>query len=858
MKRDDPPPAPADPFAWPTRRPKLTLILAAVVALVGFMLVRTIDMDGSLESMLPEHDSSSAAMSRVAESFDLANDVTLLVQAPDDQADPETELIAFAQRFESAFASSGLEAQSRCRVRWVWPGDGEAWTREVLLPNLVLYLDKEQQQALRQRLSPAGMAERFDKNERLAASPGLAGSAMSSLLEDPLGLAEFVSASYAGASGAGGGRPGSAMLSDDGRSLLIRVEPVAPTYDSTQANAVTDAVRRAVEQARPGDLRVGVGGGLAIASAAERSIRGDMIISSVGTIVLLQVLFLATYRRLALFPIAFVPAAVGVLVGFALFALTGRALSPPTAVLGALLAGLGIDYAIHYLAHAGGGDPLHAVSRRMSRPLGIACVTSILAFLTLIVSDVAALRDFATVAAVGLSATLITTLFLLPALLALLARFRRQPSGAIATPRWRIDRLVHTSVRHRRGAVVVSLLLAFAALGVLRLHPDGPVAYDSELSNMHPQPNAALQTQRRIADAFPGQGETLVLFITAPTESALIERAARSAERLRADADGSSIVAGVFGVDTLIPTAQQKAQRRAFAQTFDVERVQADFDRAAEDSLFDPEAFAGYRKTLAGILRPGQGPTLADLRGYPGLASGLLPSDAAAKDDDAPYTAISFLSVADPPKTRAERGRMIGELRSALTDVDCVTLTGFTVVGHDIETQVRGELPLLLMIAGGAVVLWLVGCYRDARDVAFALLPVVLGLLMTFALMRLMGIGLNLLNMVALPLLIGLGVDDGVLMVSIARNARRESAPRDRLIEQLSSSAQAVTMTSLTTALAFGSLTLTAVPAIRALGAVMAVGIVACWAVSLGLLAPLLVHGARAARDGTDERESAR
>ena len=746
-----------------------------------------------------------------------------------------------ATRFEAAITSGQRPGDPQCQVSWAWPSGGEAWMREVVSPNLLLFLEAPQREALRQRLSPQGMAEQFRKNERVAGTPGLAGSAMAPMLEDPLGLHELVAESYARVSDAGAGRPGRPMLSPDGRSLLIQVTPTDPTHDSDEANAVVDSVQRAIEQAKPGELEVSVGGGLAIASAAQRSIRGDMIASSIGTVILLQVLFLAFYRRLVLFPIAFLPALVGVLVGFGCFALTGRTLSPPTAVLGALLAGLGIDYAIHYLAHAGDGDALPLVSRKLSGPLSIACVTSVIAFLTLIASDVAALRDFATIGAIGLVATLAASLFFLPALLTLLSRRSPDRPNTIAEPRWRTAELIHATVRRRRMSMAVLLTAAGLAGLVLALYPGGPIAYDSELGNMHPQHNAPLQAQRDIARAFPAHGETLLIYITAPTEQALVQRADQCSKRLKTDPRTSSIVAGKLGIDTLIPSPEEQAERRAFAQSIDVQRVQADFDQAVDQSIFNPAAFASYREALGRLLRPGEGPTLAQLRDYPDLTAGLLPRATDSVDASADrYQAVSLVSLRSIPQTRAARGDVIDAVRGALGDEPGVTLTGLTVVGHDIETQVRRELPLLLAIAGAAVVVWLGLCYRGPRDLVLALLPVTLGLLVTFAMMRLAGIGLNLLNLVALPLLIGLGVDDGVFLVSIARDCRRRGADRTELIHHLASSAQAVTLTSATTALAFGSLVLTAVPAIRGLGIVMAGGIVACWAITVGLLAPLI------------------
>lgn len=838
---------------WPTRYPWPVLLVTLVCVLASILLIRTIDTDGSLESMLPQHDSSSAALSAIAESFGLADNATVLVQSPADQPANPPDLIEFAERFALAFDSTRLPSDPPCRVRSTWPGEAQAWTRQVVAPNLLLYLDKSARETLKYRLTSKGMAERFAQAERTAAAPGIAGSAMSSLLEDPLGLTELVTSSYEGWSDAGVGKPGSPMLSSDGRSLMIQVSPIDPTGEIDQANAVVAAVHRAIERAESNNLGVSVGGGLAIADAAERSIRRDMIISSIGTMILLQLLFLATFRKLLLFPVALMPAVVGALVGFGVFALTGRSLSPPTAVLGALLAGMGIDYAIHYLAHTTAGEPLPQVNRRLSRPLIIACVTSVIAMLTLIASDVSALRDFATIGAVGLAATLVASLMLLPALLKVLAPGTSDRSTTFASTRWAADGLIPLVIKRPKIAYLFAGLTACAAVLVLALHPGGPIHFDRDLGNMHPQPNAPLQTQQAIAEAFEGQGETLMLYLTADREEALVSQAARCRELLRTDPQTSLFVAGSFGIDMLVPSKQQLKTSHAFAETIDATHAQATFDEAVNNSIFNPEAFADYRKALGDLLRPGDGPTLSTLSAYPELSAGLLPRDATSTDLSAAeeYEAVSFVSVSHTMQTRQQRAEVIDAIRRALTDVPGVTLTGLTVVGHDVETQVRYELPRLLGIAGLAAFLWIGLCYRSVRDLMLAFLPVILGLIVTFAVMRATGIGLNLLNLVALPLLIGLGIDDGVFMVSIARECRRRKQSRVELFNQLASSAQAITLTTITTTLAFGSLTLTAVPAMQALGVVMAIGMVACWAVTVGLLAPLLIHRAAPIQDAT-------
>lgn len=861
---DDTSPTPTDDHGWfalPVRRPVHTLAAALAVVVLAAMLIRTMPTDGSLAALLPAHDSSSAALAAIGEDFSAAEQATLLVSLPEQPCDGGMngdDMAAFAQRFERSLMD---DAESHRLIRAVthrWPDDAEPFVRDVVAPNLVLYLDERGQAELRHRLSPSGMAEQMRMNEQAAAAPGVAGSSLAPLLQDPLRLRELVQGVFADLS-TNPGRPGSPMLSADRRSLMIQVTPAASTTQGSDAGATMALIRRAIDDAGPGDLDVSVTGGVAIADAAERSIRGDMIASSIGTVILLQLLFLATYRRLLLFPLAFLPAAAGVVVGFGVFALTGRAISPPTAVLGALLAGLGIDYAIHYLAHAHEHPALAHNSRRLAPPLVMAAVTSVIAFGTVGLSDVTALRDFALIGAVGLSATLLATLTLLPALLTLMRRRRSSiqsdPQAMVDQPRWRLDRLLHTTIQYRKACLAACCIGVLAGVAVLALTPDGPVRFDSDLNAMHPQPNPPLDTQQRLARAFPGQADALLLYITAGNEAQLLERAATSSQQLRQAQAVQPYLASVVSIDRLLPSPAERESRRDFAATFDAARVLADFDAAVEQSAFNPEAFADYRVYLSSLLNPGSGPDLATLRRYPAFADALLPSDMQAGRDE-PLQAISIVSLTHPLDDRYDRDAAISAMRASLGDVPGITLTGMPVVGHDIERAVKRDLSRLLVIASVVVTLWLLLCFRSLRDTASALLPVTSGLVVLFAIMLLTGTGLNLINLIALPLLAGLGVDDGVFLVSIARDARRRGLDRAGLITALASSAQAVTLTSATTALAFGSLVLTGVPAIRSLGIVMAVGIGACLLLSLVALAPLLVmlhpdHPTRAVKGAT-------
>ena len=110
---------------------------------------------------------------------------------------------------------------------------------------------------------------------------------------------------------------------------------------------------------------------------------------------------------------------------------------------------------------------------------------------------------------------------------------------------------------------------------------------------------------------------------------------------------------------------------------------------------------------------------------------------------------------------------------------------------------------------------------------------VIFGLLMLFGLMGLLNIPLNPANMIVLPLILGIGIDDGVHVV----HDFRRQAGRYRLS---SSTATAVLITSLTTMVGFGSLMTAHHQGLQSLGRVLTIGVICCLLSSVVILPALL------------------
>jgi predicted RND superfamily exporter protein len=131
-----------------------------------------------------------------------------------------------------------------------------------------------------------------------------------------------------------------------------------------------------------------------------------------------------------------------------------------------------------------------------------------------------------------------------------------------------------------------------------------------------------------------------------------------------------------------------------------------------------------------------------------------------------------------------------------------------------------------------------------------ALVPVALGMLQLFGLMSWLGIPLNPANMIVLPLILGIGLDDGVHVLHDFRLcAGRYCLSR--------STATAILLTSLTTMVGFGSMMIADHRGLQSLGRVLTIGVLCCLISSVILLPALLCWFTRNRPDSSKSRSGA-
>ena len=126
---------------------------------------------------------------------------------------------------------------------------------------------------------------------------------------------------------------------------------------------------------------------------------------------------------------------------------------------------------------------------------------------------------------------------------------------------------------------------------------------------------------------------------------------------------------------------------------------------------------------------------------------------------------------------------------------------------------------------------------RHKRDALLVMGPLLLAGALTVAAMVALGIPFNFANVIALPLLLGIGVDNGIHMV---RRARGAAGPGGVLA---TSTARAVLTSALTTICGFGSLVFSTHPGMASMGAVLSIGLAATLACTLVVLPAIMAPG---------------
>ncbi|MEE9167968.1 MAG: MMPL family transporter [Candidatus Neomarinimicrobiota bacterium] len=149
------------------------------------------------------------------------------------------------------------------------------------------------------------------------------------------------------------------------------------------------------------------------------------------------------------------------------------------------------------------------------------------------------------------------------------------------------------------------------------------------------------------------------------------------------------------------------------------------------------------------------------------------------------------------------------------------------IIGRD------GRNAAMLTLIVVFLLLWI--DFRHPGHALMAMIPLGAGMIWMVGVMQLVGDQLDVMNVMAIPMILGIGIDDGV---HIVHRWKREGVNSERTV--FASTGKAILLTSLTTMLAFGSLVFSIWRGYGSLGIALLIGVGTCFLTTVIILPGIL------------------
>lgn len=726
----------------------------------------------------------------------------------------------------------------------------DAVRRQFLAPHRFALLGDAELDELARRLAPDAIRERVHGLRRALAMPMSVG-ARRWLVDDPLGLDALVGTSIERGYADPLFRPtGEYFASADGREQLMIVRPVASAFDTIFAERLMNGVRAAEQSLLDGPYRgkarVGHTGSYAYALADKRVIQGDLQLYFVFAPLAVLAIFHLGLRTLRILPFVSYPLLVSTAVTFALSLFLYGSLNMVSVAFAGIFYGLGIDSSIYFYALLREKTreralldeaAIRGAVRETLREIGLAnvlaSVTTAVAFCAVGFSHFTGVAELGQMTAVAMLLNVIATFVLLPAMV-----FTWGPSAVpLGEPVGSVlaERVGRASVwLHRRRSSVLAatiLLLLACAAGLPR------VRLDTDFTHLRPSGGEAAQVEETIAREFGRVDAQGIVIARAPLADHALEIAERVAAVLE-DERKAGRVRSYSTLTALFPSHATAERRLARVRALPFAEAARALRAALAAERFDVTAF----EPALARLTPEAGAAPDVTRQEEGPLAGLVEQHLRARRDE---TAIATYFLPAPGVPLAE---VAARLERALEPAP-VTVVGRELVEHEfarlLESEVAGFVGIALLLNLGVL---LAAEWSLRRSLAL-LTPTLVALLVYLGVIGCAGVAIDPINLIVLPLLIGLGVDDCVYLVAHARHGGGLERGVARGIIALSLAVG-------TTLAGFGSLGLSRFPALGHLGSLAAFGLSLCLLATIVLVPALAWPVVAPSEDGEEPRGS--
>ena len=648
-------------------------------------------------------------------------------------------------------------------------------------------------------------------------------------------------------------------LTDSDRRAFIEFKPILDFNALEPGKDATDAIRQAASDLKlAGDYgaRVRLTGPVPIANEEFATVQDGAIVNGIGTVLVVLIILWMALHSAKIISAVFLNLFIGLSITTAAGLWMVGSLNLLSIAFAVLFVGLGVDFGIQfsvrYRSERFKDDDLRLAlqkaAERSAVPLSLAAMATAAGFLSFLPTDYKGISELGKIAGVGMLVAFTTSITVLPALLKLLnPPGESEPVGyAFLAP---VDYFLE---KHRVIIIAGTLLVALAGLPLLYF-----LRFDFNPINLR-NPNVELIATFLDLRKDPNTGANAINVMTNSEADVkkIEEKLSKVPEVLR-----------VMSLDSFVPE-EQPAKLKLIAQGAKILNPVLNPDQI-DAAPSDEENVEALKSTAASLRR-----AAGEDRG-PGATASRRLADALQKLAESNETLrnkaqdifVSPLKVvldqlknslqAQPVSLKTLPADLVNtwKTKEGLIRVEALprgdpndndTLRKFAAavlaaepnaIGGPVSILKSGETVVRAFIHAGITALVVIGfllwlALRRITDVLLTLVPLLVAGAVTLEICVLIGMPLNFANIVALPLLLGVGVAFKIYYVTAWRSGRTN------LLQ--SSLTRAIFFSALTTATAFGSLWLSSHPGTASMGKLLALSLVTTLAAVL-LFQPALM-----------------
>ncbi len=667
------------------------------------------------------------------------------------------------------------------------------------------------------------------------------------------------------------------FLNHDKRILLIAIKPTFTAMDIDKDIASTIALQAILDEtlARFPDIKAGITGVIPLQKDEMDHTTSSMQISSLVALVLVLLLFILTFRMWSTAVLAALNLIIAIIIAAGVVGLILGRLNLMTSMFAVILIGLGIDYAIHIISvyserrtiDEDAPSAMEQTFLRSGSGIITGALTTAAAFFALAISVTQGIREMGVVLGIGIICAMLTTLAGLPAFLVarerVITKIRRTPTKP---PH------IEFKVLENFGNIVVSRPLLFLIIAVTITaffsYQARHVKFDYNMYNVEPEGLTTVALQDTIINAFDMSPD----FAMVTTNS--IEESWKIAEKAR-DMPAFSMVENI---GDFVPPQEEQLERRPHVEdireslqsntkvipfsdktidelTRQLERLdmniyelsqlafiggQDKVDAKCKTIIGDPEADNPDNFIIKLVDKIKKNPERAT------RALNMFQNYYMSELRTRAYNMANpqFITLGTVPEHIKERyindaGDTYLVTISPREQIwDFEAMRRFSKQLEQVSPKATGNPPLFLRLIDyiardglWATVLTLfivvILLWIDFRSLSMALLgviPLLAGGVWMVGILKSLGMMLNFVNVMGLPMIVGIGIDDGVHLL---HRYKYEGFSKTPVV--LKSTGKAILLTSLTTMAGFGSLMLGTYRGWASLGMLLSLGVAACF-----------------------------